>query len=710
MRQAVKLIEDAIRLHRAGRLADAEALYQEALRLNPDNADALHLLGLIKRRSGNPALAADLISKAIARRPEHAVFHSNLGLSYLDLGQAERAEACFRKALVLKPDFAEAMFNLGNVLRARGAFEEAIACYRNALQLRPDFAEACNGLGNALRDTGDSEQAAAWYRNALARRPDYAEANNNLGVLFKSQDKPDEALACFRKALERDAGNVDALCNLASVFSDQGRPGDAQACYRKSLAIRPDDPVARWALAMAQIPSVYATQMQVDASRLAFATELADLDTWFTADRLDRGEPAVGSSQPYYLAYQEQDNRALLSHYGSLCSRIMARWHGERRHPTESRGKNGKLRLGIVSSHIHEHSVWRALTRGWLQQIDRGRFELHLFYLDNRTDEQTAFARARADSFASGIRPLAAWVEAIHTAQVDALIYPEVGMDPLTVKLASLRLAPTQVVAWGHPETTGLPTIDYFLSAEAFEPPDAQRFYSEQLVRLPRLGCHYQPLAVAAEPPDLARLGLAGRKLLLCAGTPYKYLPAHDRVWVEIARELDECKLVFFHHRKQALSQLLAKRLHDAFRAAGISFEDHVAFIPWQPRPAYFGLLERAYLGLDSISFSGFNTAIQALECGLPVVTLDARFMRGRLASGILRSLGLPELIASSADQFVALIRSIARDPAHRQDLSDRIVANRHTLFGDREAIAAMEEFLVRATASGPDRKSAPAG
>lgn len=704
MQQTVKLLEDAIRLHQAGRLADAEALYQQVLLLAPDNADALHLLGLIKRRYGSAALAVELISKAATLRPEQSVYHSNLGLSYLDLADVRRAEACFRRALELKPNFAQAMVNLGNVLRAQAKFDEAIALYRKALQTRPGFAEAYNNLGNALRDIDQTEEAAACYRNALALRPDYAEANNNLGVLFKSQDRHDEALACFRQAIESDAGNVDALCNLASTLAEQGRPEEALAHYRRALEIRPQDPIARWALAMAQIPSVYADQQQVEAARLAFSNELADLDAWFTADRLDRAEPAVGSSQPYHLAYLEQDNRALLSRYGKLCGRIMAHWQHEHRLAPSSRNNDGKIRLGILSSHIHEHSVWRALTRGWLEQIDRARFELHLFYLDSKADDQTALALSLADSSTVGIRTLAAWVDAICASQVDALIYPEIGMDPMTVKLASLRLAPVQIVAWGHPETTGLPTIDYFLSAELFEPPSAQRFYAEKLVELPNLGCHYQPLALSAEPPNLQQLGLAGVKLLLCPGTPYKYLPEHDRVWVEIAKRLESCKLVFFHHRKRALSQMLERRLHAAFQAAGVPYEQRVAFVPWLPRAAYYGLMQHAYLCLDSIGFSGYNTAMQAIECALPVVALDGRFMRGRLASGIVRRLGLNELIAPSVEDFITLIQRIARDSDYQRDLSSRIVAARGILFQDQAPIRAMEEFLIRVAKSPADR------
>src|SRR5207344_3135603 len=126
------------------------------------------------------------------------------------------------------------------------------------------------------------------------------------------------------------------------------------------------------------------------------------------------------------------------------------------------------------------------------------------FYLRSSEDDETRFARSRAAGFESGARDLRPWVESILRQELDVLIYPEVGMDEMTLKLAALRLAPTQVAAWGHPETTGLPTIDHYLSAADFEPADAQSHYSERLVALPHLGCYYSAKAVASAEPDLA--------------------------------------------------------------------------------------------------------------------------------------------------------------------------------------------------------------
>jgi protein O-GlcNAc transferase len=339
--------------------------------------------------------------------------------------------------------------------------------------------------------------------------------------------------------------------------------------------------------------------------------------------------------------------------------------------------------------------VWNALVKGWFRHLDGSRIELHVFHLGPLRDGETAWAESRSASFTQGNRTLRDWATAVIEKDLDALIYPEIGMDSTTIKLASLRLVPVQIATWGHPETTGLPTIDYYLSAETFEPIDAADNYSEKLIALPNLGCAYLPLAVTSVDADLPALGIdTNIPILLSPGTPYKYAPQNDKVFVDIARELGSCRIVFFDFMTPALSQVLRKRLESAFRLAGMRFEDYGVFVPWQSTPAFYGLMKRADVFLDTIGFSGFNTAIQAVECGLPIVTRDGRFMRGRLAGGILRRMGLQELVAATNEAYVELAVKLVRDREFRQRICRRMEASRDILFDDVVPVRALEDFL----------------
>jgi predicted O-linked N-acetylglucosamine transferase (SPINDLY family) len=249
-----------------------------------------------------------------------------------------------------------------------------------------------------------------------------------------------------------------------------------------------------------------------------------------------------------------------------------------------------------------------------------------------------------------------------------------------------------QAASWGHPQTTGLPTIDAYLSAQALEPPAAESHYTERLVRLAHLGVCIEPSTQASIAPDLAALGLpADAPLLLCPGMPFKYSPAHDRLWIEIARRTPQARLVFF---RSALAEALAARLKRRFEQEGLTFERHVTFIPFLDRARFLGLMGRASLFLDTVGFSGFNTALQAIECGLPVLTMEGTFLRGRLASGLLRHIGLDELVATDEDGFIGLAVRLASDVAAQQRLRAEISSRRHALFGDAAPLRDLERFL----------------
>jgi tetratricopeptide (TPR) repeat protein len=264
----------AVRHHQSGRLQAAEQIYRQILALEPNHADALHLLGVIAHQAGEHELAVEHMRRAIALKANVAVFHNNLGNALRAQGKPDEAAACYRRALELKPDFAEvhnnlgvawkeqgkpdeaaasyrralklnpddaeAHNNLGNVLKEQKKPDEAVACYRWALELKPDYAEAHYNLGAALQGQGKLDEAAACYRCALELKPDYAPAHNNLGNTLKEQGKLDEAVACYRRTLELKPGYAEAHSNLGSALKEQGKLDEAAACYRRALELKPD--------------------------------------------------------------------------------------------------------------------------------------------------------------------------------------------------------------------------------------------------------------------------------------------------------------------------------------------------------------------------------------------------------------------------------------------------------------------------------------
>ncbi len=643
-------------------------------------------------------MATGTKAKALAQMLQHA-------LAARAQGNLVHAERYCLSALRTDGSNFDALNLLGVVVAQQGRHEDACRLFTKALKIKPANAQAHYSLANALSMLKRFEAAITSYRRALAIQPNYAEAHLSLAVALKAVNRRQEAdssyersLAIRREALARQPGDALARHRLGNDFEQLGDLSTALACCREALVMNPELVAARGALAMYQLPTVFDDGQSVADARIAFERELSELDDWLEVKRPIDGYAAFESVRVFYLAYQEQDNLDLLSRYGDLCARTLGRWQQEPIFPTHGSVRDNKIRIGIVLAKVTSNSVWNALVKGWVQHIDRTRFELHLFQMEARQDDETRFAMSRTMHSDLTGKSLRESVDSIRARKLDILIYPETAMHPKPAVLASLRLAPVQIASWGHPETTGLPTIDYFLSAEELEPPGAQRNYRERLVMLPHLGCCYQPSAVVPVVPDLERLGIASdRPLLICAGTPFKYAPQFDWVLVEIARQLGRCQLVFFVFEQSYCTAKLRQRLEAVFARAGLALCDYAAFIPWQPRPEYYGLLARADVHLDTIGFSGFNTAMQSIECGLPVVTREGRFLRGRLASGILRRIGLSELVAATEEEYVVLAIRLAGDPAYRQHVRQHIEASRNVLFGDVATIRALEQFCADA-------------
>lgn len=172
-------IESALALQHAGRFAEAALAYRQILAVDPNHADALHLLGLVALHDGDYAQATELIMRALSQH-ESEIFYGNLGNALAARGMRAAAVESFRQAIALNGDYIPAHNNLGNMLRDLGQFAEAVECFKKVIALKPDYAEAHNNLANALVDLGELDAAIDTYRHAISLRPDLLEARSNM--------------------------------------------------------------------------------------------------------------------------------------------------------------------------------------------------------------------------------------------------------------------------------------------------------------------------------------------------------------------------------------------------------------------------------------------------------------------------------------------------------------------------------------------------
>jgi protein O-GlcNAc transferase len=733
------LILQAIARHQQGEIDEAAAIYEKVLAQRPNNFDALHLLGVVALQRGRFVDAQRLINRALDFNAMEPAAVGNLGLSYMRNGQTELALHWFDIALKLQPDSAAAALNLATALDLSGRHAAAIPLLKQQCSAGDASYEAYNLLGLCLAKIGRTDEAVDAFEDAVAVQPGNPGGWANLAAALEISGQQARARDCATRAkghrpefgTESNRGGTAAqgaagaeesaaidtgptvpmLVLSANLLLNNGLHEEAILQLRRALAKDEKNLLVRWIIAIAALKVVYRSDLEMSESRQVFSKSLGDIKVWYES----LTEPlaahvAVGAAQPFFLAYQPYNNRELLSRYGALCAAWMATIprHESGAKPdepdAEDRRHGDRLRLGIVSSHIREHSVWAAITKGWVQHLDRGKVDLYIFHLNETVDHETQEARRSAFHFENGQTTVSGWIDVITRSKLDALIYPEIGMDPTTLKLAALRLAPWQATSWGHPDTSGLPTIDAYLSAEAMEPPDASRNYTEALVRLPNLGVYCEPLAPEISDPNLASLNLPGDEpLLLCPGSPFKYAPMHDDVWVQIAKGLRKKlfrknsggRLVFFRSKAELQDRALELRLRSAFADGGVDFDARVSIIPFLDRARFFGLLRESALMLDTLGFSGFNTALQAAEGGIPMLTFDGDLLRGRLASGVMRRLELPELIAATKQEFIERALELVAAPRRLQELRQKIIDRREILFRDLTAVRALENYLI---------------
>ena len=365
--------------------------------------------------------------------------------------------------------------------------------------------------------------------------------------------------------------------------------------------------------------------------------------------------------------------------------------------------QNEPVRVGIVSGSFWLHAAWKVQLKGWVTQLDRRQFQLFGYYTGIDQDDETKIAVDHCDRFVQGPLSVDAWRQTILADAPHILLYPEVGMDSTTAALAAQRLASVQCNAWGHPLTSGFPTLDYFLTSDLMEPPDAQEHYTERLIRLPNLSVYYEPFEARPVTLDRSKLRLRPTATVYwCGQSLFKYLPQYDQVFARIAREVGDCQFVFFRYpRGSHVTALFKQRLERTFAAVGLRADDYCVILPRMEFSIFSAVFGLSDIFLDSIGWSGGNTTLESLPYGLPIVTMTAPLMRGRHSMAILKMMGVTETITESIDDYVSIAVRLARDVAWRTAIKQRILANKHKVFCDRTCITALEVFLNRVARGG---------
>lgn len=682
-----------IQLTALGRLEQAEAAYRKAARLHPGLADIHGNLGVVLNRLGRDADAVQSYQAALSRRPNDVQTLINLSLALNALQRYAEAETSCRQAIQLHPTAAEPHALLSTILSHLGRLEEAEACCKEAVSLRPDYVEAYNALGLTLRGLGRFEEATAAFKQALALHPQFADAHGNLGSVLTDLDLFAEAEFHCQECARLAPDCAEAHANLALVHYELGRFEASQASYERAVQLKPRE--SKWHFSsQLMLPKILSTAGSIESWRTRYATGISRLE----ALGGNFSTPEAGlSNSTFNLAYHGRNNKPILEAVSCLCRHRYPALNFTAPHVLNwTAPADRKIRLGICSEFLAAHTIGR-LYRGLLAGLRRDRFEVVLIHgSQTKRDSYSGTLDALADEVLQLPANLQAQQGMVSASKLDLVFYPDIGMGAETYFLAHSRLAPVQAVSWGHPDTTGIDTLDYFVSSAWIEPTEADQHYSERLVRMNRLPCRYEPLELSAESFSKAELGLPSTgRLYGCPQSLFKLHPEFDAVLDKILELDGSGHIILLEGQHKSWRKLLLQRWSQEFPRLC----ERVIFLPRMPHGKFMALMAHFDLLLDPIHFGSGNTMYESLAHGTPIMTWPGEFMRGRIVAGAYSQMGLADApVVTRLEDYARTAVAWAgnADRLSRFRSESRAAAVRH-LFTDAQAVREFEAFAEAA-------------
>lgn len=710
----------AMEAFEAGKLKQAQASCEKALRLDPHHAEVLHLSAMIAEQLQNYEIALGYIQRALKQVPQASMFYNALGLIQRGLGQPEEAEKAYRMALQLDAENALAYHNLGDLWFTRKELAKADECYQEALRYKPDFPEAHGSLGRlrrqqhqydeaiahfaqtialdpkdfnayhnlaaVLREQNRNEQSQSVLEEVLRLKPDFAEAWHDLGVTLLALKQNVEGIAALEKSVAIKPELDLAYLNLSSHYYELGLVDVTLQYLRRAQAIRPSD-ATRLKMALC-FPAVYDSVEQVSAEHERITAELAQLATedLSIADPLE--ETAI---TPFFLAYRGENEVETLSRIGDVFLRACPTLGTVAPHCQTPKQHDGPLKIGFLSSGFaRENHVVTRVMGPVIANWPRDRFAVTLLHRDFPSNEVRQYLR-EGDQTVRVPQMLDAAREQIAAAELDILFYCDLGMDPWSYFLSFARLAPLQLTSGGHPLTSGVPNIDYFFSSVIDEVAHAQEHYRERLILLPERSVCYHAATPLAQAKTRADLGLPeNKRLYLCPMTPFKFHPEMDQLFGEILRTDPDSEIVLVTNYQtelwERLKQRFARTLPDVI--------ERLRFLSFLSIPNFVELLRLGDVVIDTPRFGGGTTSLEALAVGTPVVTWPGELLRQRSTFAMYNSMNWFECVVSNANEYVRLATEIARRPDYRVHLKEEILARNAVLFGQTKWIQPYSELL----------------
>ncbi len=516
---------------------------------------------------------------------------------------------------------------------------------------------------------------------------------------LEKQGKSEEARQQLIAAVSIDPTQSVAQLKLADLLLREGDINGAVRCFGLAQAFTPRDSL-RLKIALA-LPPLVASNNEI---ALHLARVRAGLGA-LSAQSLSISDPTVDGASLFYLAYYGINDRPYYEALAQFYRRVTPDLALSAPHCVDGKVPDvsgRKIRVGFVSRFLREHSIGK-LNRRLITGMDREKFHVTVAVGPGGHDDLTKELLQSADLAIELPGDLGEARRRLALAKLDVLVFPEIGMDTWTYCLGFARLAPVQCVTWGHPVTTGIPNIDYFVSSKLLEDPDnPQRWYSEKLFQLETLPTSYPKPVAAGKLRTRADVGLEeGVNYYLIAQYLFKLHPDFDAYLEAILKKDPKARILVVHGRYPRWSLYLKQRW--ARKMGDIA--ERIEFVPPRPNAQFLDLMKLVDVILDIPTFNGGNTTFEALSVGTPVVTQPHSLMRGRVCGAILRQAKLDVCIADSLADYVDTAVRLVTDEAFGTSVRKTLEANVPGLFERDEAIREWERFFTESLA---ERKTAP--
>jgi protein O-GlcNAc transferase len=724
--QKLPNLENAVALHQMGQLDRAEAIYRQLIGMDPTNADALHLLGVIALQTGNPTSAVDMISHAIQINPNVAIYYLNLGNALQELKQFDAAAASYDRAITLKPDYAEAYYNRGEALQELKQFDGAVASYDKAIALKPDMAEAYSNRGIALKELKQFDAAVTSYDKAIALKPDMAETYSNRGNALKELKQFDVAVASYDKAITLKPDYADAYYNRGNSLKELKQLVAAVASYDKAIEIKPDHAEDYYNRGAAlqdlkqlkaaltsydkaiEIRPDYAEAFynrgnalkelkQLDAAVSSYekAIELKpDLDFLFgtrlhlkmqMCDWKDFKLNITELSRKVQNGEKTSPSFPIIALPLSLSEhRLAAEIFVADKYPYDSSlgplhkfARQHKIRIGYYSADFHNHATTYLMAE-LFERHDKNTFELIAFsYGPDTKDEMQVRVSQAFDQFlnVTGMSDKAI-AERSRKLGIDIAIDLKGHTQDTRLGIFSYRAAPIQVSYLGYPGTLGADYIDYLIADKTLIPQDSQKYYLEKIVYLPNsYQVNDRQRVISQKQLTRQELGLPQDSFVFCCfNNNFKITAYVFDSWVRILKAVDASVLWLLEDNPTAASNLRKEAAQRGLDPARLVFAKRMGL------PEHLARHTAADLFLDTLPCNAHTTASDALWAGLPVLTCMGESFAGRVAASLLNAIGLNELVTQTQADYEELAIELATSPTKLKAIKDKLERNRLTM------------------------------